>query len=87
LRAVYTPGLYDLITPGLVVFADHGTAWLEDERDFRWSQVRGAVGAGLRLGFNRGSADLPIRIDLAWPVFYPAEQSAPVLSIGTRHLF
>ena len=87
MRAIWRRGLYDLVTPGLVVFADYGTAWLEEETDFRWGLVRGSIGAGLRLGFNRGGTDVPIRIDLAWPLLYPVDQSSPILSIGTGHVF
>jgi len=86
-RVVKTSSLFRLITPGAVVFADFGTAWFEDQSNFTWSEVRGAYGFGFRFGFNRAAADVPIRVDFAWPMFYPTEQPAPVISIGTGHIF
>jgi hypothetical protein len=86
-RLIKTSGLFRLITPGVVVFSDFGTAWFEDQSDFTWDQVRGAYGFGFRLGFTRAAADVPIRIDFAWPMLYPTAQPAPVISIGTGHLF
>ena len=82
LRVLKPSGMFRLITPGAVVFADFGTAWFEDQSDFTWSQVRGAYGFGFRFGFNRAAADVPIRVDFAWPMFYPTEQPAPVISIA-----
>lgn|GEM_PF-3446626 len=87
LRLIRTSGMLRVLTPGVVAFTDFGTAWFEDSRDFTWSQVRGAYGVGLRLAFHRASADVPIRIDLAWPMFYPTEQPSPVISIGTGQIF
>jgi hypothetical protein len=86
-RVIKTGGLFRLITPGVVVFSDFGTAWFEDQSDFTWDQVRGAYGFGFRFGFNRAAADVPIRVDFAWPMLYPTEQPAPVISIGTGHVF
>ena len=87
LRLIKTSGLFRLITPGVVVFSDFGTAWFEDQSEFTWSRVRGAYGFGSRLGFTRAAADVPIRIDFAWPMLYPTVQPSPVISIGTGHLF
>lgn len=87
LRLTKTSGMFRLLTPGVVGFADFGTAWFEESRDFTWDQVRGAYGFGLRLGFNRAAADVPIRIDFAWPMLYPTEQPSPVISIGTGQIF
>ena len=86
-RWMYTPGVLDLFTPGLVVFADFGSAWFEDEKDWTWKLVRGAVGFGFRIGLNRATQDRPIRIDLGWPILYDNDRSAPVLSIGSGQLF
>lgn len=87
LRLTRTSGMFRLLTPGIVVFTDFGTAWFEETRDFTWDQVRGAYGFGFRLGFNRAAADVPIRIDFAWPMFYPTDQPSPVISIGTGQIF
>lgn len=87
LRAIYTKGLWGVITPGIAVFGDVGTAWFESSTDFRTDLLRGAVGVGLRIGFDRAANDVPIRVDLAWPVLYPIDQSSPVLSVGTGHVF
>ena len=87
LRTIYTPGLWGLVTPGLTLFGDVGAAWFEDGADFRPELLRGAVGIGLRLGFDRAANDVPIRVDLAWPVLYPTTQTSPVLSVGTGHVF
>jgi hemolysin activation/secretion protein len=87
LRLTKTSGLLRLVTPGVVVFSDFGSAWFEDDADFRWDQVRGAYGVGLRLGLTRAAADVPIRIDFAWPMLYPTEQPSPVISIGTGQIF
>ncbi len=87
LRWVYRKGLVDLLTPGITVFADFGSTWFEDETDFQFSDVRGAIGVGLRLGLNRSATNAPVRIDLGWPVLYSTHRSAPVVSIGTGHVF
>lgn len=87
LRWVYRPGILDLVTPGVTMFADVGSAWFEEDRDLSWGELRGAIGTGLRLGFNRAANEVPIRVDLAWPLLYPSDQSRPVLSIGTGHVF
>jgi outer membrane protein assembly factor BamA len=87
LRWVHRPGLWSFLTPGLAAFGDFGTAWFESERDLSSSDIRGAIGAGLRLGFSRAANEVPIRVDLAWPLLYPSEQGSPVLSIGTGHVF
>jgi hypothetical protein len=87
IRLTKTSGMFRLLTPGIVVFTDFGTAWFEQSRNFSWDQVRGAYGVGLRLGFNRAAADVPIRVDFAWPMLYPTEQPSPVISIGTGQLF
>lgn len=87
IRLVKPSGLFRLITPGVVVFSDFGAAWFEEQSDFTWDQVRGAYGFGFRFGFTRAAADVPIRVDFAWPMLYPTEQPAPVISIGTGHLF
>ncbi len=87
LRWIYTPGILDLATPGFALFGDFGHAWFEAEDDLRISSVRGAVGFGFRFGFNRGSEEAPIRIDLAWPVLYDNGRDGAVLSIGTGQVF
>jgi hypothetical protein len=87
LRVLKPSGVFRLITPGAVVFMDLGSAWFERQSDFTWDQVRGAYGFGFRFGFNRAAADVPIRVDFAWPMLYPTEQAAPVISIGTGHIF
>ena len=87
LRWVYRKGVADFVTPGVTVFADFGSAWFEDEGDFLWSNVRGALGIGLRLGMNRSAMNAPLRVDFAWPLLYSTERSAPVVSIGTGHAF
>ena len=87
LRWVYTPGFLDLVTPGITGFFDAGTAWFEEDRDFLWQEVRGAVGVGLRIGFNRAANEVPIRVDLGWPVLYPSDEDGPVLSVGTGQVF
>lgn len=87
LRLIRTSGMFRILTPGIVAFTDFGTAWFEDTRDFTWDQVRGAYGVGLRLAFTRAAADVPIRIDFAWPMLYPTEQPSPVISIGTGQVF
>ena len=87
LRWTYTPGILDLATPGLAVFTDFGHAWFEHESDLLLRSVRGAVGIGLRFGFNRGSEEAPIRVDLAWPVLYDNGRDGAVLSIGTGQVF
>jgi hypothetical protein len=86
-RLTRTSGMFRLLTPGIVAFTDFGTAWFEDSRDFTWDQVRGAYGVGLRFGLNRAAADVPIRVDFAWPMLYPTEQPSPVISIGTGQIF
>jgi hypothetical protein len=86
-RLTRTSGIFRLITPGIVAFSDFGTAWFEDSRDFTWDQVRGAYGVGFRFGLNRAAADVPIRVDFAWPMLYPTEQPSPVISIGTGQIF
>lgn len=87
LRWVYTAGFLDLVTPGLTAFADFGQAWFERERDFRWEGVRGAAGVGLRLGLNRAAEEVPIRVDIAWPLLYDNERGGAVLSVGTGQIF
>ena len=87
LRAVYTPGLLDLVIPGLTLFADSGAAWFERGNDFRPSLLRGAYGVGLRIGFVRSADELPLRLDLAWPALYDSDRSSPVVSIGTGQVF
>jgi len=87
LRWIYRKGLVDLVTPGITAFADFGTAWFEDETDFRFENVRGAIGIGLRLGMNRSALNAPLRVDFAWPILYSTDRSAPVISIGTGHVF
>lgn len=87
LRTIYTSGLWGLVTPGLTFFGDVGAAWFEDRTDFSPELLRGAVGFGLRLGFDRAANDVPIRVDVAWPVLYPTTQTSPVLSVGTGHVF
>ncbi len=87
LRWVHRPGWWGFVTPGLAAFGDVGTAWFESERDLSSGDLRGAIGVGMRLGFNRAANEVPIRVDLAWPLLYPSEQGSPVLSIGTGHVF
>ncbi len=87
LRTIYTPGWWGLITPGLTLFGDVGAAWFEESTDFEAGLLRGAAGIGLRLGLDRAANDVPIRVDLAWPVLYPTDQASPVLSVGTGHVF
>jgi hemolysin activation/secretion protein len=87
LRWVYAPGILDLVTPGLACFLDAGSAWFEADKDFRLETVRGAIGFGLRFGFNRGSEEAPIRLDLGWPLFYDNGRGGAVLSIGTGQVF
>lgn len=87
LRLIRTSGMFRILTPGIVAFTDFGSAWFEESKDFTWDQVRGAYGVGLRLAFNRAAADVPIRIDFAWPMLYPTEQPSPVISIGTGQIF
>jgi outer membrane protein assembly factor BamA len=86
LRWVHTPGLMSLFTPGFTVFTDVGRAWFENEGDLALADLRGAVGFGIRLGFNRGSSEVPIRIDVAWPILYDEDRSR-VLSIGSGQVF
>ena len=86
-RLTKTSGMFRILTPGVVAFTDFGTAWFEDAGDFRWDRVRGAYGIGLRFGLNRAAADVPIRVDFAWPMLYPTEQPSPVISIGTGQIF
>lgn len=86
LRWVHTPGILGLLTPGFTAFTDLGLAWFESERDLRLQDLRGAVGIGFRVGFNRGSSEVPIRIDLGWPVLYDEERGS-VLSIGAGQVF
>ena len=86
-RLTKTSGMFRILTPGVVAFTDFGAAWFEDSRDFTWNQVRGAYGIGLRFGLNRAAADVPIRVDLAWPMLYPTEQPSPVIRIGTGQIF
>lgn len=87
LRWVYRPGLWSFLAPGVAAFGDIGTAWIEGERDLSFADLRGALGVGLRIGFSRAANAVPIRVDLAWPVLYPSQQSSPILSIGTGHVF
>ena len=87
LRAVYTPGLWALLVPGVTLFADTGAAWFENLTDFRPELLRGAYGIGLRLGFNAAADDRPVRLDLAWPALYDTDRSSPVVSVGTGQVF
>lgn len=87
LRTVYTPGLWNLVVPGVTIFGDTGAAWFERGNDFRPSLLRGAYGVGLRIGFLRSADELPLRLDLAWPALYDTDRSSPVVSIGTGHVF
>lgn len=87
IRWVHREGWLDLFTPGLAAFVDFGTAWFEDEIDWTWRRLRGAVGVGLRIGLNRASQDRPIRVDLGWPILYDNDRSAPVITIGSGQAF
>lgn len=87
MRWVHEPGILGLFTPGLTAFADAGNAWFESERDLQWTDIRGAVGVGFRLGFMRGSQVVPVRIDLAWPVLYDNQRPGGILSIGSGQVF
>lgn len=87
LRFVYTPGVWDIIVPGITLFGDTGASWFEDGRDFRPEILRGAYGIGFRMGFLRSADELPFRLDLAWPALYDTDRSAPVVSIGMGQVF
>lgn len=58
------PDLFDM---GFTVFGDVGRVWSGDAPFGRTSPWRGAVGAGLRLGFPAGSRGL-VRLDVAVPL-------------------
>ena len=87
LRWVYPPGVIGLLTPGITVFADFGSAWFASERDLTLGAIRGALGIGFRFGMNRAALNAPVRVDFAWPVFYSTQRSAPVISIGVGQVF
>jgi len=89
LRFMYTPGILDLVIPGVTIFADAGSSWFENVTDFQPSILRGAYGIGFRMGFLRSADELPLRVDFAWPALYDPEASrtSPVVSIGTGQVF
>ncbi len=74
------PELFDL---GITVFGDYGRAWSGGAPFGVDSGWRGALGAGIRLGFPPGSSSV-IRADLAFPVGPGASSQRPVLRITAR---
>lgn len=79
----WSPGR--LMDTGISVFADAGKAWRGDTPFGVDSGVQASVGAGLRLGFPRGTRGV-IRIDLAFPTTGPDKFGSPIFRITAFEL-
>jgi hypothetical protein len=79
---VPTPSLFpNLMDMGITVFGDLGKVSPGDSPFGVDSGWRGAVGAGLRVGFPSGSSSV-IRADLAFPIGDRAMNRSPILRIS-----
>jgi hypothetical protein len=74
----FLPSLMDL---GFTAFADAGAVWRGNAPYAVDSGLRGAIGAGLRIGFPPGSSTV-IRADVALPIGPGASAKGPVLRIS-----
>lgn len=78
--------ILQLISPGIAVFVDAGTAAREGE-PLRLDDLKLNAGLGFRLGLTR-SPNNSLRIDLAWPFDPdPLGRTGPVLSISMSRPF
>jgi len=87
LRWVKEHALFNLVVPGMVAFADFGNTWFEKDDDFRWNEIHGALGFGVRLAAQMSTFGYPIRIDVGWPVAKGTGASSPVFTVGTGQAF
>lgn len=79
----WSPG--GLMDTGISVFADAGKTWEGDIPFGVNSGVQASIGAGLRLGFPRGTRGV-FRIDIALPTTGPDSFSSPILRITAFEL-
>lgn len=78
-RLDWSPGA--LMDIGITIFGDAGKVWRGDTPFGIDSGVQASVGAGLRIGFPRGTRGV-IRLDIAFPATGPNRFGSPIFRIN-----
>lgn len=86
-RFFFIDELFHLVSVGAVAFYETGYAWSRGDRP-KFSDLRGDLGAGLRLGLTKSSNEVIVRVDVAYRLQRGGSDTSHfVVSFGSGQAF